>query len=50
MKLTLISDDGILLNQWDVDKDFGDLTMPLPQKDMTNDIVNEILKEKEKNK
>lgn len=41
MKLTLTTDDGLLIASWNIEKDFGDLSGSFPRSQMLSEIVSE---------
>lgn len=36
LRLLLVDDDGNVLEAWNVDQDFGDLSKPLPRAELVN--------------
>lgn len=46
MKLTLTTDDGILLGRWNIEEEFGDIRKPLPLAELTAEIREEYRRRK----
>ena len=43
-KLTLTDEEGVVINQWVIEDEFGDLAMPLPRMVMLEEIISELKK------
>lgn len=48
MKLSLTTNDGELLEQWEIEVDFGDIRKPFPASTMTNDIISVYKRQRKK--
>ena len=48
MFLTLTTNEGEVIDRWEVEMDFGDIAYPMPANTMTLDIVNAYKRQKEK--
>lgn len=41
MKITLTTNDGLVLGHWDIEEEFGDLNKPLPRNELLVSVVDE---------
>jgi len=40
MRIKLTSNDGVVLEEWEIERDFGDLRYQMPASTMASDIVS----------